>query len=85
MTQVQLLPDLLAQGQNPACVDACPMRALEFGETVRAAGQVWRRPMRSNRCPPSSITQPSIVITPHKHAQISGTGNGRILELEKEV
>ena len=34
MTKCNLCADLLDKGQNPACVDACVMRALDFGEFV---------------------------------------------------
>ncbi len=32
MTKCNMCQDLVAEGGNPACVDACPMRALEFGD-----------------------------------------------------
>jgi anaerobic dimethyl sulfoxide reductase subunit B (iron-sulfur subunit) len=35
--------------------------------------------------PTGAITQPSLVITPHKHAELSGQGTGRILNLPEEV
>ena len=32
MTKCTFCEDLLAEGKNPACVDACVMRAIDFGE-----------------------------------------------------
>ncbi|MGE5591606.1 MAG: DMSO/selenate family reductase complex B subunit [Bacillota bacterium] len=59
--------DLVDQGLNPACVDACYMRALEFGDieelqkkhggTVSVAG-----------LPDPGLTGPSLVVTPNPEA-----------------
>jgi len=84
MSKCDFCKDLLAKGENPACVDACPMRALEFGELSELQAK-YGTANSVEPLPTGAITSPSIVITPHKHAQISGTGNGRILDLEKEV
>jgi anaerobic dimethyl sulfoxide reductase subunit B (iron-sulfur subunit) len=84
MTKCNMCEDLVAQGQNPACVDACPMRALEFGdiEDLRAKhGNV----NAVEPLPVASITNPHLVITPHRHAQASGKGTGKILDLVQEV
>ncbi|MBI4785621.1 MAG: dimethyl sulfoxide reductase subunit B, partial [Chloroflexi bacterium] len=35
--------------------------------------------------PASWMTQPAVVVTPHKHAQASGKGTGRILNLAEEL
>jgi anaerobic dimethyl sulfoxide reductase subunit B (iron-sulfur subunit) len=83
MTKCNFCQDLQAQGQNPACVDACPMRALEFGElaNLRAKHGVVNsiEPLAS-----AEYTNPALVVTPHKHAQPSGLGTGRILALPEE-
>ncbi len=84
MSKCNFCQDLLAEGGNPACVDACPMRALDFGEledlqakygTVNAI-----EPM-----PSGEYTNPSIVITPHKNAEMVGAGTGHILNLAEEI
>jgi anaerobic dimethyl sulfoxide reductase subunit B (iron-sulfur subunit) len=84
MTKCNFCQDLQAQGQNPACVDACPMRALEFGElaNLRAKHGVVNsiEPLAS-----AEYTNPALVVTPHKHAQPSGLGTGRILALPEEA
>ncbi len=60
--------DLLEQGQEPACVGGCPLRALDYGdytELTKKYGSVRDiAPL-----PDSSETQPSLVINPHKDAK----------------
>jgi anaerobic dimethyl sulfoxide reductase subunit B (iron-sulfur subunit) len=57
--------DCLDAGLPPACVAACPNRALDYGdyaEMTRRHGEVnWVFPL-----PDSSIARPSIVIIPHR-------------------
>jgi anaerobic dimethyl sulfoxide reductase subunit B len=84
MTKCTFCSDLQDQGLNPACVDACVMRALDFGELddLRAKyGSV----NAIEPLPTADITHPSLVITPHKDAELSGQGTGRILNLPEEV
>jgi anaerobic dimethyl sulfoxide reductase subunit B (iron-sulfur subunit) len=84
MTKCTFCEDLLAQGQNPVCVDACVNRALEFGELddLRAKyGDV----QAMAPLPDPSITKPSFVMTPHRHAQPVGSDNGKILTVSEEV
>ena len=57
------------QGMNPVCVDACPMRALEFGdidELKKAHGDdlVSEIPILAS----ASITTPNVLIKPRKAA-----------------
>lgn len=59
--------DLLEKGEQPACVSACPSRALKFGEMdelVRKYGKV----QKTKGLPDPSITKPSVVIHPHRSA-----------------
>jgi anaerobic dimethyl sulfoxide reductase subunit B (iron-sulfur subunit) len=84
MSKCDFCQDLLAKGENPACVDACPMRALEFGELSELQAK-YGTAAAFEPLPSDAITHPSIVITPHRHAQLTGDGNGRMLDLEKEV
>jgi len=57
--------DLISRGENPACVDACVMRCLHFGDI-----EELRRQYGTNAdapgMPSSALTQPNIVITPKK-------------------
>ncbi len=34
--------------------------------------------------PSADLTEPSLVVTPHRHAQMSGTGMGRIITMAEE-
>lgn len=84
MTKCDFCYDLQAEGKNPACVDACPMRALEYGdvEELRAKyGDV----VEIEPLPSRAITSPALVIKPHRQAQATGHGTGRILDMEGEI
>jgi anaerobic dimethyl sulfoxide reductase subunit B (iron-sulfur subunit) len=60
--------ELRSSGERPACVAACPMRALEFGELdelhARHSDAVSSLPV----LPPPSQTSPSLLITPRPSA-----------------
>jgi anaerobic dimethyl sulfoxide reductase subunit B (iron-sulfur subunit) len=84
MTKCNFCADLLDQGQNPVCVDACNMRCLQFGELaeLRAKHGLLNEvaPL-----PEAAHTWPSLVVNPHKDAQPSGSKVGRITNLPEEV
>lgn len=84
MTKCTFCYDLIDQGQNPACVDACVMRALDFGD-LEELRQKYGELNAIEPLPISNITKPSLVITPHKHSQNSGEGTGKILNLVEEL
>jgi anaerobic dimethyl sulfoxide reductase subunit B (iron-sulfur subunit) len=84
MTKCTFCEDLQAQGQNPACVDACVMRALDFGELEDLRAK-YGNVNAIEPLPEASYTSPAVVITPSRNAQASGTGTGRILNLPEEV
>lgn len=84
MSKCTFCEDLLAQGEDPACVDACVMRALDFGELDDLRAK-YGDSDAIEPLPTADITKPSIVITNHPHAQLSGTGTGKIQNLQQEV
>ncbi len=84
MTKCDMCQDLLAKSENPACVDACVMRAIKFGELADLRAK-YGNVNAIEPLPVASLTSPSIVITPHKNAQISGSGTGRLLNLPEEL
>lgn len=62
-------------GQKPICVDACPLRALDFAliDELRAkyGEQASIAPL-----PPTEITHPNLVVKPNKNARPSGDITG---------
>jgi len=84
MTKCNMCQDLMAQGQNPACVDACVMRALQVGELDALRAQ-YGTVNAIEPLPVADYTQPSLVLTPHRNAQPSGQGTGHIQGLPEEV
>jgi anaerobic dimethyl sulfoxide reductase subunit B (iron-sulfur subunit) len=84
MTKCTFCADYLAEGKAPACVDACVMRALEFGELDELRAK-YGNLNAVEPLPVGDLTHPSLVITPHKDTQLSGTGTGRISNLPEEL
>jgi anaerobic dimethyl sulfoxide reductase subunit B len=84
MSKCTLCYDLIDEGKNPACADACPMRAISYGDLDDLKAR-FGRVSAVEPLPASEITRPSLVLTPHKDSQASGTGTGRILNLEGEI
>lgn len=84
MTKCDFCYDLVDAGGRPACVDACVMRALDFGDLdelkAKYGGVDGLEPL-----PTANITHPSLVINPHRNSQRSGHGRGEIINLPEEV
>lgn len=59
--------DYLAQGQDPACVAACPVRALHYGELAEIK-QKYSGVPTGKGLPAPNITSPSLIIVRHKDA-----------------
>ncbi|HHY60255.1 MAG TPA: dimethylsulfoxide reductase subunit B [Clostridia bacterium] len=59
--------DLLERGEPPACVAACPMRALDFG-TLEELAQKYGGVNQIKGLPDPGFTKPSLLITPHRDA-----------------
>ncbi|HWR31520.1 MAG TPA: DMSO/selenate family reductase complex B subunit [Negativicutes bacterium] len=59
--------DLLADGKPPACIAACPMRALEYG-TLDELQKKYGTVNQTLGMPDATITSPSLVISPHRSA-----------------
>ncbi|MGC7870159.1 DMSO/selenate family reductase complex B subunit [Desulfosporosinus sp. SYSU MS00001] len=59
--------DLIDKGQNPACVDACQMRALQFGD-IEELRKKYGNNADIKPLPDSGITHPSLTIKANKEA-----------------
>ena len=84
MSKCTFCVDLIDAGGRPACVDACVMRALDFGELDELRAK-YGNVNAVEPLPDGKQTEPSLVIRPHKNAQPSGKGTGRILNLAEEL
>jgi anaerobic dimethyl sulfoxide reductase subunit B (iron-sulfur subunit) len=67
MGKCDLCADYVDQGKNPSCVDACPMRALDFGDYDDLV-QKYGESEHIFPLPIDSITSPSLVIKAHLNA-----------------
>ncbi|MEA4900975.1 DMSO/selenate family reductase complex B subunit [Desulfitobacterium sp.] len=57
--------DLVDQGLNPVCVDACPMRAIEFGD-IEELRRKYGTNADAQGLPSSSETKPNVVFKTKK-------------------
>lgn len=60
--------DLLEVGQNPVCVDACPMRNIDFGPMEDLKNKYKDSIKSIQGLPAADITKPNLLLTPHKNA-----------------
>lgn len=82
MTKCNMCADLVDQGERPACVEACPYRAMDFGpiEDLQAKYGTLAAPAP---LPDASITRPSVVYIPNKSTKTSGDTSGQLKNLEE--
>lgn len=73
MTKCNMCYDAVDAGEQPACVEACPSRALEFGEREELEAK-YGNVHEVSPLPTAKITDPSLVITPHRHSAPVGAG-----------
>jgi anaerobic dimethyl sulfoxide reductase subunit B (iron-sulfur subunit) len=82
MTKCNFCLDLLDEGNSPACVSACQMRVLHFGdlEELRAefGGIDNIYPF-----PNPQLTKPAVVVTPHPDAVRSDDQGAKLGNLEE--
>jgi anaerobic dimethyl sulfoxide reductase subunit B (iron-sulfur subunit) len=77
MTKCNLCYDYLDAGKPPACVSACQMRVLEFGELDELRAKYG--PLNDvHPLPAPSLTKPAVVFTPHRDAVHAETSAARI-------
>lgn len=82
MTKCDFCQDEIQEGKSPCCVDACPTRALSFGdydELIKLHGkQALIAPL-----PLPEITCPNLIITPPKQAGSLNNTSGLIQNPEE--
>ncbi len=83
MSKCDLCYDYRETGQDPACVSACPSRALGWGPIDELRAEFGEEAAIAP-LPDPSITEPHLVITPHRDAQTWDSGSG-VIANPKEV
>lgn len=68
MSKCDFCIDRLKEGLNPVCVDACPMRAIDFGPLDKLE-EKYGNEKQIFPLPDPSLTKPSLVITLHRNSR----------------
>jgi len=79
MGKCDMCADYIDAGKNPSCVDACPMRALDFGDYDELLHK-YGTSDHIYPLPDHSITEPSLCIKAHQKA---GNPNPRVVNTEE--
>lgn len=82
MTKCDLCYDYRSQGQDPACVEACPTRALDWGP-IEDLRSVYGTENGTAPLPDPTIMKPRLVINPHRDAQRWNSATGSISNPEE--
>ena len=82
MTKCTFCADQLDVGLPPACVAACPMRALEFGERSELEAR-YRKSETFWPLPDRSLTEPELVVTAHRDARRASPDTATIANPEE--
>lgn len=75
MTKCDFCKDNLEQGQPPACVAACPCRALDFGEYDDIVTQYGLHESIAP-LPRPEFTRPRLICAPNRHSRPQGSTAG---------
>jgi anaerobic dimethyl sulfoxide reductase subunit B len=84
MSKCDFCQDELKDGGSPACVAACPTRALTFGEFDELAGR-----LNQGSCvvtaplPDDKLTEPHALFAPHRRSRPAGSTAGRVVNPEE--
>jgi len=82
MSKCNMCYDLVDKGERPACVEACPSRAMDFG-TLEDMQKQYGSFNAPAPLPDPNITRPSIVYTPSKSTKNSGDLSGQMKNVEE--
>jgi anaerobic dimethyl sulfoxide reductase subunit B (iron-sulfur subunit) len=82
MSKCTMCVDLIDKGEKPACVEACPYRALEIGtlDELKAKHGNFMAPAP---LPDPSITGPSVVYSPTNKTKAFGDTSGQMKNIEE--
>lgn len=75
MTKCDFCKDNLEQGLPPACVAACPCRALDFGEYEEMVAKYGEFPAIAP-LPSPALTKPHFICAPNRHSRPMGSTAG---------
>lgn len=71
--------DNIDAGLPPACVAACPMRALDFGDRVELQARYGNRHSQAvYPLPAPEFTVPALIVTPHQEAARAGSETAHV-------
>ena len=79
MTKCDGCQDRLQQGQKPICVDACPLRALDFDTMDNLRAKYGDGDGHFAPLPSQSITSPNLIVKAPRNAR----SNGNILNIRE--
>jgi anaerobic dimethyl sulfoxide reductase subunit B len=82
MTKCTFCVDDLDRGGQPACVAACPLRALDFGDLAELEARYGPLPS-VHPLPDAALTRPALAMTPHRQAVPAGVGLARVANREE--
>ena len=82
MTKCTFCADEIDAGRAPACVTACPMRALDFGERA-ALEECYGLRAAFFPLPDPSLTRPGLAIVPHRDAGRAGPRTAAVANREE--
>ena len=82
MSKCDFCQDFLAEGKAPACVSACQMRVLQYGEIEELRAQ-FGSTGAIFPFPDPSITQPNTTFTPHRDSVPSDDVSAQIMNPEE--
>jgi len=82
MTKCNFCSDYISEGKNPSCVDACPMRVLEFGE-IKEMKKKYGEENEIFPLPKATYTNPAIIVKEHAGSIDSEDTTGEIFNKEE--
>jgi anaerobic dimethyl sulfoxide reductase subunit B (iron-sulfur subunit) len=80
MRKCDACADRLAKGKQPICVEACPQRALEFGDIAELRAKHSKLAAIAP-LPSDALTHPSLVIKAPAYAKAPGDKTGRVAKI----